>query len=303
MRISYLVVLYVGLLHCGCADGAGESANGPSVTQTDDYLQLSVEGKPVLRYQITEVLPDGLPDYYRRSGFLHPVYAPNGFVVTDDFPEGHTHQHGIFTAWTKTAFRGDTIDFWNQHKQTGTVEHVSVLETDENGSTAGFRVRLQHLSLDHGPVLQDDWHIRVRNSTESFRWELRSEQTNITDDTLFLLPHAYGGLGVRGSQQWNPEDSTHYRQPARFLTSEGLGRVAANHTRPEWTAIYGDRASLTVYPSPDNFRSPQYVRVHPEMPYLSVTPIVEEGFYIAPGERYVSKYAFEVATGPPGGGR
>ena len=285
-----------GLTACSLPPGAAAAPTGPQVTRTAEHLELSVDGRPVLRYQLTPRLPEGVEEAYRRSGFIHPVYAPDGFVVTDDFPVDHAHQHGVFTAWTKARFRGEPIDFWNQLKGTGNVEHVAVLETERNDSTAGFRVKLAHTSASHGTVLDEEWHVRVHAGADPFRWDLRSVQTNVSTDTLFLEQHIYGGLGVRGSRRWNGKDSLHYANEARFRTSEGLDRLPANHTRPAWTEIYGDSARLRVTPSAANFRAPQFVRVHPEMPYLSVTPVVEEGFYIAPGGVYESTYAFEVGN-------
>lgn len=295
-----LLLLSILITLARCASPlAPPQASALRVLQTPSELTVTLDGEPVLTYQISDTLPAGLPEYYRRSGFLYPVYTPGGQVIVDGFPAGHVHQHGIFTAWTKTVFRGDTIDFWNQQKETGTATHREVLETSENGATAGFRVKLQHLSLVHGPVLDEEWYVRVHDEADPYRWELQSTQTNITDDTLFLLPHVYGGLGVRGSREWNPVDSLYFKEPARFLTSEGLDRIPANHTRPEWVAMYGDAGYLKVTPSPDNFRAPQYVRVHPEMPYISVTPIVEEGFFIAPGQTYRSAYTFTVGDAFP----
>ena len=35
--------------------------------------------------------------------------SPRGTVVTDDYPDDHKHQHGIFTAWTKTEYEGRDV--------------------------------------------------------------------------------------------------------------------------------------------------------------------------------------------------
>ncbi|MCP9237446.1 PmoA family protein [Lewinella sp. JB7] len=283
---------------------------GPRVLVGDTEIRISVQGRPILSYQLAEQLEepdegDTLPAYYRRSGFIDPVYSPAGRLITDAFPVGHSHQHGIFMAWTSTRFRGEDIDFWNQQDRTGTAKHLEVLEIIDSAGVVGFRSRLQQISMKYGPILQEDWRVRVYGSTSPYVWDLRSEQTNVTDDTLFLEKYTYGGLGVRGSAEWNEADSLMYRAPARFLTSEGRERSTANHTRPEWTAIFGPldgseedgTAGVAVFPHPDNFRSPQFVRVHPEMPYFSVTPVAEEGFFIPPGGTYVSRYRFVVFDG------
>lgn len=274
--------------------GEKESESPLRLEQTDDYLRVFHNDLPVLNYWLTPQCPDSLDPHYARSGFIHPVYSPSGQVITDDFPAGHAHQHGVFTAWTKTFFRDTFVDFWNTQKDLATVEHLEVLEVRDQPGYLGFRARLQQRSLAHGPVLREDWTVRVHDRDDVFVWDLRSVQTNVTQDTLFLARHLYGGLGIRGSRLWNTADSVSFLQPAEFLTSQGLTRDSANHTRPEWTAIYGKlpegKAGLVVIPHPDNFRWPQPVRVHPEMPYLSVSPVVEEGFHIAPGETYVMRY-------------
>ena len=271
-------------------------------------VRVTNHARPVLEYVLDAPLPAGAAAHYARSGFIDSVYSPGGHLVTDDFPVGHTHQHGIFTAWTSTTFRGEHLDFWNQHQGTGTARHAELLEVLDSGRVVGFRARLEQVSLADGPVLSEDWRVRVYASAEPYVFDLRSAQTNVTEDTLYLDRYTYGGLGVRGSAEWNAADSLRFREPAYFLTSAGDFRDAANHTRPEWTAMYGrlsgesdGTAGLAVFPHPDNFRAPQYVRVHPDMPYLSVTPVVEEGFAIAPGETYVARYRFVVFDGEPAG--
>ena len=36
---------------------------------------------------------------YTRSNYIHPLYALDGEVLTEDFPEDHPHHRGIFWAW------------------------------------------------------------------------------------------------------------------------------------------------------------------------------------------------------------
>lgn len=300
--------LILFLASCGPAPASkGEKGEGGEgslrLEQTADYLRVLHGEQAVLDYWLTPQLPDSLPAHYVRSGFIHPAYSPAGRVVTDDFPVGHTHQHGVFTAWTNTTFRDSFVDFWNTHKGLATVHHTELLETQKQDGIVSFKVRLTHHSLVHGDVvvLSEDLTVRVHDRNDAFVWDIRSEQTNVTDDTLFLNKHLYGGLGVRGSRHWNDKDTTEFISRARFLTSAGLTGDAANHTRPEWTAMYGplpeDQAGLAVIPHPENFRWPQPVRTHPDMPYFSVSPVTEGGFFIAPGEVYLSRYRVVVFDG------
>jgi len=300
-------LLILLLASCGPAqERKGEKEAGEKgdlhLEQTDDYLRILHGDQPVLDYRITSGLPADLPAHYERTGFFHPIYSPSGQVVTDDFPVGHTHQHGFFTAWTNATFLDSFVDFWNTHKGLAFVQHEGITDIEERDGYLGFKAHLAHHSMAHDkrnrknswPVLFETLTVRVHNRSAPFVWDIRSEQTNVTKDTLLLNKHLYGGLGIRGSKYWNDSDSTHFRSPAKFLTSAGLSGDEANHTHPEWTIIYGDlpsgQAGLAIIPHPDNFRWPQAVRTHPDMPYFSVSPVTEEGFFIAPGETYLSRY-------------
>jgi hypothetical protein len=179
--------------------------------------------------------------------------------------------------------------------------HQELVEVQEQHDYTGFTAKLTHSSKHFGPVLSEDLTIRVHNQEAPFVIDVRSEQTNVTEDTLFLNKHLYGGLGIRGSKHWNPKDTANYLAPAEFLTSQGLTIDSANHTRPEWTAIYGDmpqgKAGMAIIPHPENFRWPQAVRVHPELPYFSVSPIIFSPAFIAPGEQYLARYRVVVFDG------
>lgn len=307
--IRYLLILcsfVLILASCGRAqENKGEKGKGRKgklrIEQTEDYLQVFSGDKPMLSYRLTPQLPAGLPGHYTRSGFIHPIYSPSGQIVSDDFPAGYAHQNGFFSAWTNTTFRDSFTDFWNTHKELATTEHVDVLETQRQDGFVGFKASVQQRSLEFGQVLQEDLTIRVHDRDDVFVWDVRSEQTNVTKDTLFLNKHLYGGLGIRGSKHWNAKDTTNFMGPAEFLTSDGLTRDSANHTHPEWTAIYGDlpagKAGMVVIPHPENFRWPVAVRVHPDLPYFSVSPVTEEGFFIAPKETYLARYKVVIFDG------
>ena len=277
--------------------------------QTNDHLRVLHGDQPVLDYRITSGMPADLPQHYQRTGFFHPIYSPSGKVVTDDFPAGYAHQHGFFTAWTNATFLDSFVDFWNTHKGLAFVQHEGITDIEEQEGYLSFKAHLAHHTMAHDkrerknswPVLFETLTIRVHNRSDPFVWDVRSEQTNVTLDTLFLNKHLYGGLGIRGSKHWNAKDTTNFMDLAKFLTSDGHKRDKANHTRPEWTAIYGDlpggKAGMAVIPHPENFRWPVPVRVHPDLPYFSVSPVTEESFFIIPKETYVSRYRVVVFDG------
>ena len=276
----------------------------PTVTlQEDEYgIRVSAGKKPVFYYHTREALPPiDSQTWYRRSGFIHPLYSPDGRVLTDDFPEGHRHQHALFTAWTNTTYKKAFVDFWNQQSKKGTVEHVKVLKKTEGPVMAQLQVELNHKSLQHGQVLKEIWTINCFPFTDFFLFDLISEQTNITSDTLYLNKYHYGGLGLRGSKEWNPEDKNNFKNKWEVLTSEGGRDSAANHTHVKWVdgsgIVNGGMAGVTVFSHPSNFRYPQAIRVHATMPYFVYSPVVDGAFTINPGETYRSQYRYYVHTG------
>ncbi len=264
-----------------------------------------------LQYNIiTKIPPQSSPNYYKKSGFFHPVKSPQGVILTDDFPEGHRHQHGIFNAWVNTTFQNKSVDFWNQQHLTGTAkskgENIILKTTAEQ--YASFEDELFHCTVNRKGVEQ----INVLHEMLSFNFyatsshyifDLKSTHKNITLDTLFINRYHYGGMAFRGSAFWNKEDTMHYQQPMQVLTSEGKNAAESNHTRPNWVCAFGEingrEAGIIIFGHPNNFRFPQPIRVHPTMPYFCFSPMVEDAFYIAPEEQYHAAYRFVTFDGKP----
>ncbi len=75
-------------------------------------LELLDNGHPVFVYNYGMVLAPGFPETMRRSSYLHPVYAPNGVVLTDDFNIDHPHHRGISWMWPDVSVDGKKGDIW-----------------------------------------------------------------------------------------------------------------------------------------------------------------------------------------------
>lgn len=287
----------------------------------------------VLRYNITAPkAPEGIKKEFERSGYIHPIFSPRGRLVTGDFAADHPHQHGLFVAWTNTSFRGTPVDFWNQLKAIGVVLHDRVISTRASKDAAELVVAVKHYAIansgERTAILDDVWKINVSLESnqdggaddERYLIDFSTQQTNITEHPLSINEYHYGGIGFRGNNAWYSDESAKalgafVKQPDaeplalqltrhRFLTSEGNDRRLGNHSRPEWTALYGlvdeeSVAGVRVRPSQDNTHYPDPVRLHPTKPYFSITPCYLGGFEIQPGETYTAKYHFEVFDGMP----
>lgn len=75
-------------------------------------VELTEDGKPVYVYNYGETQGQDAPADRARCCYLHPVYTPDGVVVTDDFPKDHYHHRGVFWTWPIVAADGETYDAW-----------------------------------------------------------------------------------------------------------------------------------------------------------------------------------------------
>jgi hypothetical protein len=75
-------------------------------------LELSDGGKPVFVYNYGMILAPGFPESMQRSSYLHPVYAPDGTLLSDDFNRDHPHHRGISWMWPGVTVGGKKGDMW-----------------------------------------------------------------------------------------------------------------------------------------------------------------------------------------------
>ena len=110
-------------------------------------LELRENGKPVFVYNYGMKLQAGVPEDRSRSTYLHPVYAPDGTVLTDDFPKDHYHHRGISWMWPVVVIGGERFNLWEIHGIRQRFERWTAREAQpgharlgvENGWYAGER--------------------------------------------------------------------------------------------------------------------------------------------------------------------
>lgn len=88
--INRSVFLFLWLLASSC------QLQVLSVEKNTEGVWVKEDGKRVLFYQAKTKSKDG---QYPRANYIHPLYGPGGFELTEDFPEDHLHHRDIFWAW------------------------------------------------------------------------------------------------------------------------------------------------------------------------------------------------------------
>jgi len=244
-----------------------------------------------------------IPEVFRRGGYLHSLRTPSGRVVSGDYPKDHLHHHGVWTAWTKTQFEGREPDFWNMGQRKGRVESVSE-SLDLRSGQMRLNARLRSVDMLAKPekvALEEQWAVSagVREGQRPYHYlDLVITQTCATDSPLILPEYHYGGLGLRGHDDWLGANN------CLFLTASGdTNRLTANTTRGKWCwmggLVEGEIAGMTVLCHPENFRFPQPMRLHPKEPFFCYAPQQLGEMRIEPGQAYVMRYRIIIADGQP----
>ncbi|MBL9169794.1 MAG: PmoA family protein [Verrucomicrobiales bacterium] len=286
---------------------ASEKPRGCTLEFIGNALLYRLDGQPAFQFQqgLSPLPRPDIKPIFRRGGYLHPVFTPSGTLVTDDYPTNHVHHHGIWSAWTKTIFEGRQPDFWNMGEGKGTVIPLSLDGSWDGPVQAGFRARHRHQDLTITPrrtALEENWEGRLYalggKKAGHFIFDLIQEQTCATGSPLELPEYHYGGMGLRGSEQW--QGATR----AFFLTSNGeTNRVKGHATKANWCAmsgwVDGRLAGIAVLCHPQNFRAPQPMRIHPDEPFFCYAPPQEGAFRISPEQPYAARYRFVVFDGAP----
>ena len=275
------------------------------ISLTAEQAKFMVKGKQVIGLQTGKKdLPAGVDSVFRRGGYIFPILSPSGLSVADDYPLIHKHHHGIWAAWTKTEFEGRHPDFWNMGDKTGTVLFEGIKNTAAGAVFASSESRNAYYDKSITPnkkVLEEDWQIKVYNFKDAKRpyylFDIELRQRLSTSSLLKLPEYLYGGIGFRGNGEWNGKDN------AYFLTSEGKDRTNGHATTSNWVHISGKvtgkLTGITILSHPDNFRSPQPMRIHPTEPFFCYAPPQAGDFEITPGKEYVARYRFIVYDGEP----
>jgi hypothetical protein len=266
--------------------------------------------RPVLAYRHAPVQgPAGTDPLFTRSAYLHPVHAPNGALVTDDFSPDHPHQRGVFFAWTRTRIRdGNTElepDFWNLGAGTARIRSEKVSGRAEN--TRPVRFTAQHVwefrsgnawkrALDETwevSVLQPEW-TDPQAPGSAYVIDLTSRQRPLVD--LELPEYRYGGMAVRGPRPWVDKTAGMI-----VLTSDGKDRAGAEGAKPRWVdmsgPIHGKQAGIALLEHPSTPRAPNPVRMHPDVPYYVFAPSKAGRLVLDAGREHVFRYRIAAHNG------
>lgn len=289
---------------------ANRSGNHVSIRKNATDLVLKFKDQPILSYRhAIQYPPDSYDPIYKRSGFIHPLWSPEGEVLTRIQPPDHLHHYGIWGPWTKTHIKGRGVDFWNLALGQGTVKFETFLNLVEGKVFSGFSA-LQH-HIDFGSKGEDQ--VALTEILEVKTWNtggkiwiidyISTINSPLDSGILFDAYRYGGGLGFRATGKWTKENCT-------VLTSEGKTRVDADGTKARWCIIEGEseavqkRSGVLFMSHPSNRMHPEPMRVWPEKimggrgdMFFEFTPIRNEPWKIEKYQNYALFYRMVVFDG------
>lgn len=283
---------------------------GISAVQKDGALNLKSGDRPILSYQIETVNPPrGVSPLYKRSAFLHPVYSPEGEVLTRIQAPDHYHHYGIWNPWTLTFIGKREVDFWNLMKGEGTVRFAGLISQVEGPVFTGFRSLQEHIDFGaaggDAVAINELFDVRVWNiANQRYLFDYMSTLNTPLDSGILLAAYRYGGgIGYRAAEKWTKDNSS-------VLTSEGKTRKEADGSNARWCIVEGEstakagRSGILFLSYPANRMHPEPMRVWPmdanggrgDM-YFEFCPIRHKDWKLERGTDYVLKYRLVVFDG------
>ncbi|MFH0842245.1 MAG: PmoA family protein [Bacteroidota bacterium] len=277
-------------------------------TVRDSALLIHKGGQNLLQYYFKTVYPPpGVDTAYKRSGFIHPLWAPRGQVLTRIQPPDHYHHYGIWNPWTQVLFEGDTIDFWNINSKQGTVRFAKFISVKSGAVFSEFKVLHEHIVFkknnEEKTALNELQSVKVYHPSgnqDIFIVEFNIQLNCAGDSPVKILEYHYAGLGWRTTEKWD-------RYNSMVLTSEGKTRKDADGTKARWCIVQGeidgDYAGVQMMSFPENYNFPEPLRIWPEDQYgrgdmfANFCPTKNMDWTLYPNKNYMLKYRFVVYNG------
>jgi hypothetical protein len=299
------------VFHLRLKSASGDTTHKNHVGMDRHNLSLGYGEKKVLDYHHAYMeAPDGVDPLYGKSGFIHPLYSPEGNIMTRIQPRDHYHHYGIWNPWTKTIVDGQEVDFWNLALGEGTVRFAGLISETAGELFSGFTVRQEHVNFKaRGPdqvAINETWEVKnfpveIEGRT-CWLIDFTSTLNNPLDSAIELSAYRYGGgIGWRATAAWNKDNS-------RILTSEGKTRKDADGTHARWCKVEGwfptgISSGILFCSHPGNRAHPEPMRVWPEDAndrgdvFFEFCPIRHQKWMIYSGKDYVLKYRMLVFDG------
>lgn len=275
------------------------------VGQTEGQYEISAQGQRVLRYNYRQVEPGDLRNSISednrkyavaRSDYIHPLYGPQGEILTKDWSLDHPHHRGIYWAWPEVDWRGQRGDL--HALQRVFARPSGRCETVSGPVFAQVMAENAWLWEDRELIVRERATIRAYAANAGGRIVDLEFHFEAVDDPVLLARRGtshYGGLNVRLSAVKDQRIIKHVAP-------------AANRSRVSWADLSGlfaggsVAAGVTIIQLASNPDYPGDWIDYPELNWLQPTfPAAGTRYEIRPGKPLALRFRLWVHRGgtPP----
>lgn len=310
-RLLYLQLPANGVKkhHYELVKGAPQPFKEIVATRADGQLTFQSADKKLLNFYFGTIYPPkGIDTNYKRSGFIHPLWTPNGQELTRIQAPDHYHHYGIWNPWTHVLFEGDTVDFWNIKDKKGTVRFAHFVSATNGPVFSEFKGLLEHVVFKkeggEKVALNELQTIRVYKPQENSRYfivDIISELNCATESPFHILAYRYAGMGWRTTGFWNNDN-------CEVLTSEGKNRDNTDGSKARWCIVQGalpgnDSGGVAFLSYPANYNHPEPMRIWVKNTnqrgdmFFNFAPTKDKDWLLLPGKTYILQYRLIVFNG------
>ncbi len=231
-----------------------------SMKKTDEGIMITEDGEDVMLYRTAEQNAGGK---CTRCNFIHPLYGPNGNVLTEDGPSDHPHHRGIFWAWQQvivggnlvadqwdlTNFEEEIIEFEFMKQRTGNV----ILKTEVDWLSDHWKIDGEEMPFIKEFTRMEIWPTAGKTRRIDFEIHLRALEDGVqlggSDDEK-----GYGGFSLR----MKLPDNVSFSGPDGKVTPLDTPVESPGYVNISGSVIDGKKAGgIVIIDHPDNPGYPQ----------------------------------------------
>lgn len=220
-RSTFASIVMVALLLTACAVAMQRADR---FKLTEEYLDILVEDRPVLRYMYAYD-PQRRDETYKP---YHHVLAPDGESLLTKGPGGRfPHHRGIYIGWNRIRHGGEQHDLWHMHQNAAQV-HQRFLANDTSPEQTRSSSLIHWIGRDGETVILEETRTIILHHTDSDAHALIdviSELKAVNGDVYL------GGDAEHAGLQYRPHNDVVDNKSAKYVFStEGLN-LTQNNTR------------------------------------------------------------------------
>jgi Methane oxygenase PmoA len=209
---------------------------------------------PVLHYNYGLRLAPGVAEDRRRTSYIHPLFGPDGEVLTDDFPVDHFHHRGLYWAWPNVWLGDERVDQWHLKGVWTQFEEWLAQAVERCSARIGIR---------------NGWYDRQRRRVADEVVWLRIGPNDGVGRTVDL-DLTWTAVGLAITIQGQKEDRDKGYGGLQYRPAPGREKVIATDTVPaitrtdtdripskwaDYSSLFGDRptrSGVAIFASPDH---------------------------------------------------